>query len=40
MEVMTGCEKNNKYKVFASDNEGNMMKKVPIFKCKEDTDCM
>lgn len=39
MEVVSGCERENKYTVFAADSDGNMIKNLPLFKCKEKSDC-
>lgn len=34
MELLTGCEVNNVYNVFAADKDGEK-KKILLFKCKE-----
>jgi len=35
MEMVTGCETENKYLVMAADKDGNAKKKNVLFKCKE-----
>ena len=27
------------FKSFAADSDGNMIERLPLFKCKEDSDC-
>ena len=35
LEAVTGCETENKYHIFASDKDGDIKKKLILFKCKE-----
>lgn len=40
LEVVTGCETPNLYKVYAADANGERVgKQKPIFKCKEKSEC-
>jgi len=40
MEVLTGCETPNIYKVYPADVNGKRDgKKKPLFKCKEKSEC-
>ena len=40
MEAISGCETENKYEVFAADKDGDISKKMTLFKCKEKSDCL
>jgi hypothetical protein len=34
-EAVTGCDRENKYIVYAADSDGNKIGDVPLFKCRE-----
>lgn len=40
MEVISGCDTENKYTIFGCKENGDIDSKLPLFKAKEKSDCL